>query len=590
MLKSYLTEKLNAKLHDAIVAGEFPTDLPETIELSEPKSAEHGDFMTNFALANCKLVHQPPREFALQLLKLFQTIPEFEKVEIAGPGFINFVVLPKVIAKSISEILEKGTSAFEGLPRCERINVEFVSVNPNGPITVASGRGAAYGDSLCRILKASGFQIDAEYYINDALNSEQMRLFTESVRFYLAEFEGLDREFPENGYKGDYVREVAQNLYQNKAADSNEDTASLQSKVQDKMILVQKQDLEGFRVSFQTWFSEQSMHDGGDVTAAIEKIKLRNLTDVEPYRTETVRDGKNLSIAKVPQSPGPLWLRSHQLGDDKDRVLIRADGRPAYIAGDLAYMENKLGKRKYDKAIIILGPDHHGYIPRLQAVCKALGYKEDQFEVIIYQIVRFVKDGRPSPMHKRDGNIYELKDLVREVGVDAARFFYLMRSHETHMDFDIDLATKKSDDNPVFYAQYAHARICSIFEKATENGIHFQGWMDEFADGIIHPQELALILKVNDLKEEISRTVADYGVHRIATYAVELARTFHSFYQSCKVIDSENPKLTLARLAVCNATKIALAAALDLLGVEAPLRMDRPPVEIEPTAEHAGAN
>jgi arginyl-tRNA synthetase len=338
---------------------------------------------------------------------------------------------------------------------------------------------------------------------------------------------------------------------------------------------------------FDRWFSEQSLHDSGTVTAAIEKLKREGTADREPYCNEWSRDGKERRLVKADSVSvatdgedtdvdGPLWLRSAQFGDDKDRVLVRSDGRPAYIAGDLAYMEDKLGVRQYEKTLLILGPDHHGYIGRMNAVVQALGFDPERFEIVLYQLVNFVKDGKAAPMKKRDGNIYELRYLVEEIGVDAARFFYLMRSHDTSMDFDIDLATKKTDDNPVYYVQYAHARISSVLAKAGGAGFAEGEWSPAFAEVLNHRTELTLIKKVVDLPQEVKWAAADYGVHRLATYAVELSRTYHHFYDACRVIQPDQPDLTQARLCLCRAAQIALRSTLALLGVSAPERLERP--------------
>ncbi len=333
------------------------------------------------------------------------------------------------------------------------------------------------------------------------------------------------------------------------------------------------------------------MHESGLVARSLEKLKANGSADDECYRAEIVREDKVARLERKPEECGPLWLRSTKFGDDKDRVLVRTNGRPAYIAGDVAYMESKLGERGYDKSYIILGPDHHGYIPRMNAVCGALGYPQERFEIVIFQIVRFVKEGKPAPMRKRDGNIYELRDLIDEIGSnsapnaskdeqqrigrDVARFFYLMRSHDTHMDFDIDLATKQSDENPVFYAQYAHARICSVIAKAAESGFSLEGMNPKTQELLIQPTELSLIKKVLDLPNEVARCAKDYGVHRLTTYAVELARTYHHFYDACRVILPDDPELTYARLALGQVARIGLKATFDLLGVSAPQRMDR---------------
>jgi arginyl-tRNA synthetase len=357
--------------------------------------------------------------------------------------------------------------------------------------------------------------------------------------------------------------------------------AHLQPLVQSWMLERQRRDLDQFGVRFDVWFSEQSMHESGEVKAAISKM------------IEMDRAYRSTQAAGDDEEPGDqgeaLWLRSSAFGDDKDRVLVRSDGRPAYIAGDLAYMRNKLGVREFDKSLLILGPDHHGYIGRMNAVCQVQGFDPDRFEIIIFQIVRFMRDGKPAPMRKRDGNIYERHDLVTElgksaapdepeeeqirIGRDVARFFYLMRSHDTHMDFDIDLATKQSDENPVFYAQYAHARICSVLRKAEEGGIALGS--GEHAALLTHPCEIALIKKTLDLPFEVRRCAQDYGVHRLTTFAVELARAYHHFYDACRVIQRDQPELTQARLALCQAAKIGLQATFKLLGVSAPESMSR---------------
>ncbi len=341
------------------------------------------------------------------------------------------------------------------------------------------------------------------------------------------------------------------------------------------LIEAQRRDLAEFGVVFDRWFSEQSLHDAGMVDIAIERLKAQGNADAEPYYSETIHEGKEVRTQRVDQEAGALWLRSAKFGDEKDRVLVRSDGRPAYIAGDLAYMEDKLGVRGYDKSFLILGPDHHGYIGRMNAVERALGYEAARFEIVLYQLVRFVRDGNPAPMRKRDGNIYELRDLVREIGVDAARFFYLMRSHDSSMDFDIDLATKKSDENPVYYVQYAHARISSVLAKAGEAGFAEGQWSPAYAELLSHPTEIALIKKAVDLPDEVKRCVEDYGVHRLTTYAVELSRTYHHFYDACRVIQPEDKELSEARICLCKAVQIALRATLGLLGISAPERMHR---------------
>lgn len=644
MLRTEIENKIAAAVSKLIASGDLPAAASSVpIEVSDAKSAEHGDFACNFALAASKIVGKNPREIGEALKFALSGDSDLDLVEVAGPGFLNLRLKPETLARYVDDILGLGAK-LAGQVDVEplRINVEFVSVNPNGPITVGSGRGAAYGDTLCRVLTAVGHSVNREYYINDGTNSEQMRLFAESVMAHLE-----DRPLPDNGYKGDYVSQVAAGIKTTKQLDLGQ--VQLQS--QDLMIERQRTDLISFGVGFDTWFSEQSLHDSGEVAKRLGELQAKGATDEEPHRIK-LKMGKGAQIEEIvhetqtrdedetPEGSGTtLWLRSTKFGDDMDRVLRRKDGRLTYIASDLAYHKDKFNRPpNADKLITVLGPDHHGYIARLHAVLAALElesgtpvsgvgiagvspeskplseieakiYRSPQerdachralekarkeLEVIIFQIVRFVKDGKPAPMRKRDGNIYELRDLIRElghaqapdapqeeqerIGADVARFFYLMRSHDSHMDFDIDLATKQSDENPVFYVQYAHARICSVIAKAQES---IPDWKpgdkptEAQLSELTHERELALIKKILELPEIVARCASDYGVHRLTTYAVELARSYHHFYDACRVIQPDQPNLSRARLALCEAARIGLSASLNLLGVSAPERMER---------------
>ncbi len=677
MLRDALAQLIAAAIDRLVASGDLPEAAKGPVEISDTKQPEHGDYACNFALAASKKAGMNPRELAEKLCTAILKedekgdgprrpaaqdmiseggpaptacpLPLIHEIEVAGPGFLNFRLRPESVAWYVEQLLELG----ENLPNSKlqtpksKINVEFVSVNPNGPITVGSARGAAFGDTLCRILEAAGHPVVREYYINDGVNSEQMRLFAESVRFY---YRGEEGEFPENGYKGEYVQAVAQRIHELFGASHKEEPiAWFQARSQDLMIERQRTDLGSFEVNHTLWFSEQSLHNSGSVASNVEELERKGVADEDPYRTvlKLGRGGVIEEIKKEPQTnemeaeDGPtevqtpnsnvqntLWLRSTKFGDDMDRVLRRRDGRLTYIASDVAYHSDKLtdasGSRggPADKLITILGPDHHGYIGRLHAVlaatlmpalgnsgpseptlyrspteeqaCKAaLVEARTKLDVIIYQIVRFMKDGKPAPMRKRDGNIYELRDLIRElgetvaasatneekqrVGADVARFFFLMRSHDTALDFDIDLATKQSDDNPVFYVQYAHARICSVIRKAEEIGLNTPAPQYLNTSLLTHPKEQALIKKLLDLPMEVRRAAVDYGVHRIATYAIELARTYHNFYDACRVIQPEEPELSQARLALCEASRAGLKSALNLLGISAPERMEREP-------------
>lgn len=676
MIRFELAAKVRAAIKALQASGEFNAGLETVVEIADTKSAEHGDFATNVALTAGKSLGGAPREVAEKLANRLAEDPDLTRVEVAGPGFINLHLAPSYVSRFVGRILEAG----ESLPRSRpedpiKVNIEFVSVNPNGPITVGSGRGAAFGDTLCRVLETAGHQVHREYYINDGVNSEQMRLFAESVRHFVLDAAGHISSFPDGGYRGDYVEAVAreavhevdawidaldahrrhilseikrceedieawksaegsayagpdraqaqiealtesrrrheQNLDRvvkliDGAAGVRTSAPSLveafgsalpdipvvafQKRAQDLMIRRQREDLAAFGVSFDTWFSEQSLHDSGEVAAALDRLKASGTADEEPYRTEHKmgKKGEIVETIRHTEEPGALWLRSTKFGDDQDRVLRRSDGRLTYIASDVAYHNDKFNRPpNADKLMTVLGPDHHGYVARLGAVVQALGYRPEQLEVVIFQIVRFVKEGKPAPMRKRDGNIYALIDLIdeigrnaapeaspeeqRRIGADVSRFFYLMRSHDTHMDFDIDLATKQSDDNPLFYVQYAHARICSILRKAEEEGLR----PGDRYDRLTHPNELGLVKKIVDLPYEVERCARDYGVHRLTTYAVELARAYHHFYDACRVIQTEDLELSGARLALCQAAATGLRGVLGVLGISAPERLDR---------------
>jgi len=614
LLRETLQQLVTSAVDRLVTEGRLPEAVREVpVEISDTKNPEHGDYACNFAMVATKRAGMPPRQVgeALRDGLLAGEGHPFEGVEVAGPGFLNMRLRPEVISAYVPHILHRGVELAKSSSRHgKRVNVEFVSVNPNGPITVGSGRGAAFGDTLSRVMDASGYDVDREYYINDGVNSEQMRQFAASVRAL-----ALGEPLPEKAYRGEYVQDVANDVMARKEELGYVDEIGWWQRVsQELMIERQRGDLSLFGVDFQRWFSEQSLHDGGKVASAMEKLESAG----NAYRASTPRDAEEVADQEKDEEEADapageaLWIASHSggFGDEKDRVLVRADGRPAYIAADVAYLDNKLGERAYDKSLLILGPDHHGYIGRMYAAYQALGYPVDakakpaKFEIVIFQIVRFVKDGKPAPMRKRDGNIYELRDLVdelgkaqapnatpeeqRRVGADVARFFYLMRSHDTHMDFDIDLATKQSDENPVFYVQYAHARISSVIRKAEEAGFTLGGSENLDTTLLSHPRELSLIKKILDLPNEVARCANDYGVHRLTTYAVELARTYHHFYDVCRVIQADQPELTRARLALCEAARTGLRGALQLLGVSAPDRMEKAAVVTNESSATAG--
>ncbi len=720
LIRNHLETLLSQAIKDLVKKTALPESILEfSVEIDVPKDSSHGDFMTNIALTSSKVIQQNPRATAeLILTELKQNTAVFLQIDIAGPGFINFKLNPTWTSKFVQSVNSADSLAKSSTKsRSQKINVEFVSVNPNGPITIGSGRGAAFGSALCNVLEAAGNTVHREYYINDGVNSEQMRLFAESVKAIIE-----DRNVPDNGYKGDYVHDVASRLktetdpwiqfFENRMRSIDLEYSYLEretaswlpndfgmpeymgqlsqiqfeevkarnakrgedlmiaknaaydalSKVKDNlktppietlknlgyritlldwqqlsqvmMLSKQKEDLQHFQVTFDTWFSEQSLHDSGIVQSELSHLMEIGTADTAPHRTKVVT-GKGGIVKEVLQeeqmvdeddaegAQTTVWLRSTKFGDDQDRVLQRKDGRLTYIASDVAYHKDKFNRpENADKLITVLGPDHHGYIARLTAVvaamfsndvkpiensaslseneskifasvndrnqCQsALAWAKEHLEVQIFQLVRFLKDGKPAPMRKRDGNIYALIDLINEIGEtlrpegtpeekqqagsDVARFFYLMRHHDTAMDFDLELATKQSDENPVFYVQYAHARICSILEKAKDQGLVSSNKAN--LSLLTHDREKSLIVKICDLPFEVLRTAEDYSVNRLTTYATELARTYHHFYDACRVIQPEEMELSMARLELCQATKKALAETLELLGISAPNKM-----------------
>lgn len=692
MIRDALQQIVTAAVDQLVQSNQLPEAVRSVrIEITDTKQPEHGDFACNFALTASKAAGMNPRQLGEMLAQGIRESgkEEIDAIELAGPGFINFRLIPGWVASFVPQVLKLGEAlpnAQSPTPNAQKINVEFVSVNPNGPITIGSGRGAAYGSTLCNVLEAAGNKVHREYYINDGVNSEQMRQFADSVKCIVA-----GEPIPEKGYKGEYVYTVAENLKEKfgeellQSKTKEADALNwFQAESQSDMLALQKLALTQFDTIFDTWFSEQSLHDSGVVAEEMVQMAASQVADDREIRTvlklakggkiddviledqagkaeveddvhgeggkegEEGQEASPQSTDHIPQTTSKtLWLRSAKFGDDMDRVLKRRDGRLTYIASDVAYHKDKLldlsgvrGTGPVDKMITVLGPDHHGYIGRLQAVVAAmlkaegvvdressiaesgaplsdieskiysspeerdaclaaLALAKQKLEVQIFQLVRFVKDGKPAPMRKRDGNIYALIDLMKEIGEnvkpngseeekleagkDVARFFYLMRSHDTTFDFDLDLAQKQSDENPVFYVQYAHARICSVIGKAEASGLtafRHNGDTDSHSEELsfvllIHERELTLIRKICDLPYEVQRSAEDYGVHRLATYAIELARTYHHFYDVCRVIQPDEPKLTRARLALCEATRTALKATLDLLGISAPQRMER---------------
>lgn len=573
MIKDELTSAVLAALKAAQAAGDLPaTDLPP-ITWEMPRNPEHGDWATNIALVLAKPLDLSARDVAAKLLGHLETDGTIvESARIAGPGFINFNLKPQWLGHVLRRVLAEDAAYGRSSDAKGSVLVEFVSTNPNGPITVAGGRNAAIGDVVASLLQAVGHKVVREYYINDALNSSQMVNFGRSVlhryRQLLGHEEGvLDDagEEPDWLYRGDYVSDIAQQIidrcgreFEDSTGDDTQTIQKFRELSQGGMLEQQRTDLAAFGVEFDNWFSEAALHDGGRVRQAIDELGKRGFT----YEKE-----------------GALWFRSTASGDDKDRVLVRANGTPTYLAGDAAYHKDKFD-RGFDQALDVWGADHAGYVARTKAVVQALGYDPARLDILLYQLVRIMKDGELVKSSKRRGDVLELKaDLVDEIGKDAARFFFLMRSPNSELDIDIELAKKTERDNPVYYVQYAHARIVQTLEKAAEADPDWRSKVASADLGLLSQEsEIGLIKKLSELPEEIALAAAEYAPQRITQYARDLSALFHAFYDSghrnteLRIV-SNDPALQTARLALADATRITLRNTLALLGVSAPERM-----------------
>jgi arginyl-tRNA synthetase len=568
MIKEELAFVISQALETAKMSGDLPLETIPVVTLEMPKQKAHGDWATSVALGLAKTLGMPPREVAAKIVSHLPVGDDalIAGAEIAGPGFINLRLRPGWLGDILTRIETEG-AAFgrSDSGQGKKIVVEFVSTNPNGPITVAGGRNAAIGDTLSSLLTATGCVVSREYYINDALNSVQMNSFGLSVFFRYRELLGHHDEEWEGMYRGGYITDVAREIlarhgsaFENADRDDPQTVQTFRDLSQDGMIAQQKADLAAFGVVFDTWFSEATLHANGQVAAAISALTERGYT----YEKD-----------------GALWLKSTEFGDDKDRVLIRADGTATYIAGDVAYHKNKFD-RGFDKAINVWGADHAGYVARTKASVAALGYDAARLDILLYQLVNIVKDGQVVMSSKRSGNILELKaDLIDEIGKDAARFFFLMRSPNSSLDIDIDLARKTEKDNPVYYVQYAHARIVQAIDKAREEkGVSVPAVGEANLGLLTEETETDLIKKLSELPVEITLAASEYAPHRLVQYARDLAAVFHSFYDAgnrsptLRVV-CDDPEMLKARLVLVHATQIVLRNVLGLLGLSAPERM-----------------
>jgi arginyl-tRNA synthetase len=556
-------ERAKAKVKEALskaveAAGIIPAEAADSLPpvmLEVPREKAHGDLSTNLAMQLTRIAKKNPRQIAEAILShLDFAEASIVQADIAGPGFINFKMDKSYLYDIIRLVHAQGDQYGRvNLGQGSRIQVEFVSANPTGSLHLGHARGAAVGDALCNLLEFAGYHVTREYYINDAGN--QVDNLSKSIEARYRQALGLEAEMPEDGYYGEDIVQFARELAEREGdrllrLSDEERSAFFRRYGLERELDKIKRDLERFRVRFDVWYSESSLYESGQVEAALEDLRSRG---------------------QVYEQDGATWLKTTPYGDDKDRVLVKNNGTYTYLTPDIAYHRDKYA-RGFDRMINIWGADHHGYVPRIKAAMAALGYDPDRLVVLISQMVSLYQNGEKVRMSKRTGKAVTVEELMDEVGVDAMRYFFTMRSMDSHLDFDMDLAISTSNDNPVYYVQYAHARICSIFRQAGEQGISLKP-LDQIDLGSLREEaEFDLLLKMAELPEEIGEAAAQYAPHRLIRYVYELASLFHSYYKAERVITGDEAK-TQARLALLAALRTVIANVLRLVGVTAPERM-----------------
>lgn len=518
----------------------------EAIVIEIPKDKGHGDYATNTAMRLARELKKNPREIAAAIVEAMDFAKgNIQDCEIAGPGFINFTMESASLTNVIHKVLAAGDQYGQNTSgNHEKVLVEYVSANPTGDLHLGHARGAAWGDSVTRLMKASGYDVCREFYVNDAGNQINNLGYSLLARYH--QYFGIDKELPEDGYYGKDVIGIAEEIAREHKEEfinkEDEETLRFFKKEGIRLELEKlKKDLDYFRVHFDIFSSEQSLHDEGKVEAVLQKLA---------------------ELGQTYEQDGAIWFRTSAYGDSKDRVLKKSDGSYTYLVPDIAYHITKF-ERGYDKLVNFWGADHHGYIPRLKAAMQAFGKQQDDLEVDIIQMVRLVENGVEVKMSKRTGNAVTIRELCDEVGVDAARYYFVQRALDTHLDFDMGLARKQSNDNPVYYAQYAHARICSILRQA-------EGYsLPDSYDRLTHEKEIVLLKFINEFSDVVADAAKNRAPHKICNYIQKLAQHFHSFYNACKVINPDDAELTAQRLGLLTAMKITLKNALQLIGVEA---------------------
>jgi arginyl-tRNA synthetase len=548
-----LRDVVRTAVGGAVGRGALAVDVPDEVVVERPKNRDHGDYATNIAMRLAKSAGRPPREVAEAVAQELRAQPGIASVDVAGPGFLNITL----VQGALGRIAVQAVTAGAGYGRTDtlagqKLNLEFVSANPTGPVTLGSTRWAAVGDAIARLLEASGADVSREYYVNDA--GAQIERFARSLQAV-----ALDRPVPEDGYQGDYIEPVAQRVLAETPGlldlPDEEQIAVFAEKGVAAMVADIRATLEAFGAHFDTFFSERSLHESGALEKALATLREQG---------------------HVFERDGAVWLRTTDFGDDKDRVLVKADGEPTYFAADCAYYLDKRG-RGFDKVVILLGADHSGYVGRYKALVAAAGDDpESHLEIQIGQLVNLVRNGEPVRMSKRAGNFVLLTDLVEAVGIDAARYALARASVDQQIDIDADLWSRQTNDNPVFYVQYAHARISSVLRNASDLGLTLGEADDVDVPALTHLRETDLLRAIGEFPRVLSGAAELRAPHRVARYLEELAGTYHRFYDSCRVLprgDEEATSLNTARLWLCSATETVLRNGLAVLGVQAPERM-----------------
>ena len=552
MLKQTISELISKAITKAQKEGKLPAfDLPEIV-IEHPQNPDHGDYSCSVPLKLTKIVKMKPMDIAKDIIGSIPASPEIEKVDVAPPGFINFTLKKVWLAKEVNDVLKNGANygninAGQG----KRIQIEFVSVNPTGPLHVGHGRGAVIGSTLCNVMTAAGFDVTKEYYFNDS--GSQMDSFRQSLWARYQQALGKDAAMPEHGYMGEYMVELAQEIKEKEGdrflkMPPAEGVEKLGEIGLARVLETTREDLKTLRVEYDVWYSEKTLYEKGQFDIIMKLLREKGY---------------------VAEKDGAIWFSSTALGEDKDNVIVRSNGWPTYFAADIAYHYNKFIERKFDKVIDIWGADHMGHVSRMKAVVSALGIDPSRLEIIINQMVTMRRGGEIVRISRRTGDMITLRELLDEAGTDACRFILLSRAASSQMDFDIELAKKQSAENPVYYVQYAHARIASILKVAEEKGATDEGGDVSL---LTTEPELTLIRKMLQLPELVETIAQTLEPHHLTYYAQDLATVFHAFYKDCRVV-SDDKAMTSARLKLIKAAKLVLGRTLNLMGMDAPERM-----------------